>query len=69
MILPLLSRDVAIPNIKLTHWSCHPYASSLHKRFLVLRGTLVNRTYGGHKNLHIYLFLLTIFGPTYYRPP
>ena len=36
---------------------------------VVLRGTLVNRTYGGHKNLYIHLFLLTIFGPIYYRPP
>ena len=35
----------------------------------LLRVTLVNRTYGGHKNLHIHLFLLTIFGPIYYRPP
>ena len=29
---------------------------------------LVNRTYGGHKNLYIHLFLPTIFGPIYYRP-
>ena len=29
----------------------------------LLRGTLVNRTYGLHKNLYISLFLLTIFGP------
>ena len=34
-----------------------------------LRGTLVNRTYAGDKNLYIYLFLITIFGPIYYRPP
>lgn len=30
---------------------------------------IVNRTYGTHKNLYIYLFLLTIFGPIYYGPP
>ena len=36
---------------------------------LVLRGTIVNRTYGLHKNLYIYLFLLKIFGPLYYGPP
>ena len=36
---------------------------------LLLRGTLVNTTYGGHKNLYIHLFLPTIFGPIYYRPP
>ena len=35
----------------------------------LIRGTLVNRTYGGHKNLYIHIFLLTIFGPVYYRPP
>ena len=36
---------------------------------LLLRGTIVNRTYGTHKNLYIYLFSLTIFGPVYYDPP
>ena len=35
----------------------------------LLRGTIVNRTYGTHKNLHVHLFLLTIFGPIYYGPP
>ena len=39
----------------------------------LLRRTIVNRTYGTHKNLDIYLFLLTMFGPTgrsiYYGPP
>ena len=31
----------------------------------------INRTYGTHKTLYIYiyLFLLTIFGPVYYIPP
>ena len=36
---------------------------------VILRGTIVNRTYGTHKNLHIYLFLPTTFGPIYYGPP
>ena len=27
---------------------------------LILRGAIVNRTYDTHKNLYIYLFLLTI---------
>ena len=36
---------------------------------LLLRGTIVNRTYGTHKNLNISLFLLTIFGPVNYGPP
>ena len=36
---------------------------------LLVRGTMVNRTYGTHRNLHISIFLLTIFGPIYYGPP
>ena len=36
---------------------------------LLLRGTIVNRAYGRHKNQYIYLFLLTIFCPIYYGPP
>ena len=36
---------------------------------ILLRGTIVNRTYGIHKNLYIYPFLLTIFGPINYVPP
>ena len=35
----------------------------------LLRGTIVNRTYGIHKNLYISLFLLRIFGPVNYGPP
>ena len=37
--------------------------------FLLLRGTLVNRTHVGHKNIYNDLFFPTIFGPIYYRPP
>ena len=36
---------------------------------LVFRGALVNRTYGLHTNLYIYIFFLTIFGRIYYGPP
>ena len=36
---------------------------------LILRGAIVNRTYGTHKNLYTSLFLLPIFGPIYYGPP
>ena len=36
---------------------------------LLLRGTIVNRTYGIHKNPYIEPFLLTIFGPINYGPP
>ena len=35
----------------------------------LLRGAIVNRTYGIHKNLYIHRFLPTIFGPIYYGPP
>ena len=37
--------------------------------FELLRGTIVNRTYGIHKNHDISPFLLTIFGPITYGPP
>ena len=36
---------------------------------LLLRGTIVNRTYCTHKNLYVLLFLPTIFGPVKYGPP
>ena len=29
--------------------------------------TIVNRTYGIDKDLYIYLFLITMFGPIYYQ--
>ena len=35
----------------------------------VLRETIVNRTYGEHRNLYISQHLLTKFGPIYYGPP
>ena len=35
----------------------------------LLRGTIVTKTYGAHKNLHISLFLSTIFGPINNGPP
>ena len=34
-----------------------------------LRGTILNRTYGEHKNLYVSLFVPTMFGPIYYGPP
>ena len=40
-----------------------------HPPILLLRGTIVNRTYGAHKTLYVFLFLLTIFGPSYCGPP
>ena len=41
----------------------------LSREELLLRGTRVNRTYGTHKKLDTYVFLLTVFGPIYYGPP
>ena len=35
----------------------------------LLRGAIVNRTYGTHKNLSISLFLQTVYGPVYSRSP
>ena len=35
----------------------------------LLRRTILNRTYGTHKNIYVSLFLLTILGPIYYGPP
>ena len=34
-----------------------------------LRGTILNRTYGKHEKLRIYLFLLAVFGPIYSGAP
>ena len=33
---------------------------------ILLRGTTVNRTYGTHQNLYVYLFLRTKFGRSYF---
>ena len=38
-------------------------------RLFLLPGTIVNKTYGTHKNLYVSLFLPTIFGPVNYGPP
>ena len=37
--------------------------------YVAFTGTIVNRTYGTHKNLYISPFLLPILGPIYYGPP
>ena len=39
------------------------------KHIVLLRGVIVSRTYGRHKNLCISPFLPTIFGPINYAPP
>ena len=45
------------------------YCSTVALAAYLLRGTIVNRTYGTHKKLYIHLLLLTICGPIYYGPP
>ena len=54
-------------------WVVNPRLSALaecsYHTVELLRGTIVNRTYGIHKNLYIEAFLLTIFGPINYGPP
>ena len=43
--------------------------TGLQSRKGLLRGTIVKKTCGIHKNLYISPFLLTIFGPINYGPP
>ena len=33
------------------------YTAAVTQSYILLRGSLVNRTYDGHKNLYIHLFL------------
>ena len=55
-------------------WSTHIGAICSGNRhycapLVLLRGTIVNRTYGIHKTYILSPFLLTIFGPINYDPP
>ena len=43
--------------------------SYMKREYPLLRGTILNRTYGTYKHLYISLFLLTRFGPIYSRAP
>ena len=56
-------RGLRLPQVCLL---CHGLRTQVRQ---LLRGTIVNRTYGTHKNLYNSLFLLTKFGPIYYGPP
>ena len=61
------------------HGDMHPYISgrsgvtpqktNSSDTLRLFRGTIVNRTYGKHKNLYIKKILLTIFVPINYGPP
>ena len=57
------------PQCLLTNTVNDSPASTILPIVPLLRGTIVNRTYGIDKNLNIPPFLLTIFGPINYGPP
>ena len=67
--------DSPIPSLPTTARAFHvdhdnnSARSSLEDSSRLLRGTIVNRTYGAHKNPYIYIFLPTIFGPIYDGSP
>ena len=50
-------------------WSVSYLLAPFYFVVLLLRGTIVDRTCGLHKNLYIQPFLLTVFGPINYGPP
>ena len=65
-------RFKAIAKVKPGKSACHDNENYLELEwdsFPALSGAIVNRTHGTHKNLNIYLFLLTKFGPIYSGPP
>ena len=45
------------------------YPSQRMTPALLLRGTILDKTYGTDKNLYILLFYYQKFGPIYYGPP
>ena len=49
--------------------SVHFVTMAHHGPWSLLRGAIVNRTYGTYKNLYISPFLLTRYGHIYYAPP
>ena len=62
--LPLPGREYS-PGLRFIHVRAQTCTISRPERHvcIILRGTILNRTYGLYKNLYISLFLLTIFGP------
>ena len=66
------SRD-SKPEMTATERDLHVFVSYVHTTGAypnaLLRGAIVNRAYGTHKNLYIPVFLLTIFGHIYFGPP
>ena len=64
------SPDIRGPEVRTTPTrkiqNCHVQRTRYR---VVLRGTILNRTYDAHKNLYISIFLRIIFGPIYYTPP
>ena len=49
--------------------SGQPVTQTSVKKKVLLRGIIVNRTYGTHKHLYVSRFLLNKIGPIYYAPP
>ena len=49
-------------------WFVPKTGTAVLKGLIVLRGTILNRTYRTDKKLYILFFVLTIFGPIYYGP-
>ena len=49
--------------------TAHVAAWELYHLRDLLRGTIINRTHGTHKNLYISICFLPTFGPIYYGPP
>ena len=50
------------------HRATLSYGTAYRSTAVLLRGSILNRTYGTDKNLYKSLYLLTIFGPIYYGP-
>ena len=66
-ILPVMTKQAVTKYISMEENK--QVLKSVHGSIILLRGAIVNRTYGILKNLYVYPFLLTIFGPVNYGPP
>ena len=59
----------AVPVWRQTSQMLDKFAPKMGLTAVLVRGTILNRTYGTYDNLYIWLFLGTIFGPVYSGPP
>ena len=62
-------KHIFVKNVYSRNTVGFPSVAPIHATILLVRGTIINRTYGTYTNLYISLFLLNIFGPIYYGPP